>query len=137
MIYSVPYGKGEINFKLPEGFSITSLKPKQTSSVHDLYKKTREAILHPINSCSLPELVKGKNSVYIAVTDITRECPDKELLIPILEIVEKHVKRENITILIASGMHKDMSYDEKVEKYGKKIADNNHDGVRHVQASGF
>ncbi len=124
MIHSVPYGKGEINFKIPIGFSIHYAVPKQTSSLIDVYKKTLESISHPINSESLQDLIQGKNSVCIAVTDITRECPDKELLIPILEVIEKHVKRKNITIIIATGMHKSMSYDEKVEKYGKVIVDN-------------
>ena len=124
MIYSISYGKGKINFKIPEGFSIDSVIPKYTSPIISLYEKTLESILHPINSSPLPELVKGKKSVCIVVTDITRECPDKDLLIPILEVVEKEVKKENITILIAAGMHKNMSYDKKVEKYGKTITDN-------------
>jgi len=98
--------------------------PKQTLPLTDIYEKTLRAISHPINSKPLQDLVQGKNSVCIVVTDISRDCPDKELLIPILEVIESHVKRENITILIASGMHKSMSYDEKVEKYGKKITDN-------------
>ena len=121
-----------MNFKIPIGFSIHHVAPKQTSSLIDIYEKTLDAVSHPINSESLQDLVQGKNSVCIVVTDITRECPDKEILIPVLEVVEKHVNRENITILIASGMHKRMSYDEKVEKYGKKITDNykiiDHDG---------
>lgn len=124
LIYSVPFGKGELNFKIPAGFSIHSVIPKQSSFSLDVYKKTIEAISNPINSKSLQDLVKEKHSVCIVVTDLTRECPDKELLIPILEVIEKYVKRKNITILIASGMHKSMSYDEKVEKYGKAIVDN-------------
>ncbi len=132
MIHSILYGKGKINFKIPEGFSIDSIIQKHNPPITSLYEKTRESIFHPINTSPLPELVKGKKSVCIVVTDITRECPDKELLIPILEVVEKEIKKENITILIAAGMHKKMDYDEKVEKYGKKIVDNykiiDHDG---------
>jgi lactate racemase len=124
MIYSISYGKGKINFEIPEGFSLDSIIQKRSSPVISLYEKTLESILHPINSSPLQELVKGKKSVCIVVTDITRECPDKELLIPILEVVEKEIKKENITILIATGMHKSMSYDEKIEKYGKNIVDN-------------
>jgi len=132
MIHSILYGKGKINFKIPEGFSIDSIIQKHNPPLTSLYEKTRESIFHPINTSPLPELVKGKKSVCIVVTDITRECPDEELLIPILEVVEKEIKKENITILIAAGMHKKMCYDEKVEKYGKKIVDNykiiDHDG---------
>jgi lactate racemase len=80
--------------------------------------------LHPISSEPLNELVKGKNSVCIVVTDITRECPDNELLIPVLEILESELSKKNITILIANGMHRKMTYLEKVAKYGKNVVDN-------------
>ncbi len=123
MSYSVSYGKELITFNIPENFSLNLAEPKTVSPIKDVYEKTRNAIMHPVNSPSLSNLIKGKNSVCIVVTDITRKCPDKELLIPILEILETEIKKENITILIASGMHKKMNYDEKVEKYGKSICD--------------
>ena len=123
MSYSVSYGKEKITFNIPENFSLNIVETKFVSPVKDVYEKTRHSIMHPINSPSLSNLVKDKNSVCIVVTDITRNCPDKDLLIPILEILEKEIKKENITILIASGMHKKMNYDEKVEKYGKSICD--------------
>ncbi len=123
MSYSVSYGKEKTSFNIPNNFSLKIVETKTTLPVKDVYEKTHYSIMHPINSLSLHDLVKGKNSVCIVVTDITRKCPDKELLIPILEILEKEINKENIRILIASGMHKKMSYDEKVEKYGKLICE--------------
>jgi len=124
MSYSVSYGKELISFNIPETFSLSTIETKHFNPINNVYEKTRNSILHPINSMSLSKLVKGKNSACIVVTDITRKCPDKELLIPILEILEEEIKKENITILIASGMHKKMTYEEKVEKYGKSICEN-------------
>ena len=124
MSYSLPYGKEKINFKIPADFQVKILESKQTTFVNDVYEKTRNTIMHPTNSPSLLELVKGKKSVCIVVTDISRKCPDKELLIPILEILEKEIKREKILILVASGMHKKMNYEEKIEKYGKIVCQN-------------
>ena len=124
MSYSLPYGKEIINFKIPDDFQVKIVESKQTTFVKDVYEKTRNTIMHPINSPSLLELVKGKKSVCIVVTDISRKCPEKELLIPILEILEKEVKREKISILVASGMHKKMNYEEKIEKYGKIVCQN-------------
>jgi nickel-dependent lactate racemase len=123
MSYSVSYGKETISFNMPKNFSLNIVKTKSFSPINDVYEKTRDTLMNPINSSSLPYLVKGKNSACIVVTDITRTCPDKELLVPILEILETEIKKENIIILIASGMHKKMTYDEKVEKYGKSICD--------------
>lgn len=123
MSYSISYGKGKINFNIPDNFSIKIIEKKSVSSIQNIYEKTHNAIMNPINSPSLLNLIKGKNSACVVVTDITRKCPDKELLVPILEILETEIKKENITILIASGMHKKMSDSEKVEKYGKSIYD--------------
>ena len=123
MSYSIPYGKEKIHFDIPKNFSINIIKTKSILPINNIYEKTLNSITHPINSTSLTNLVKGKNSVCIVVTDITRKCPDKDLLIPIIEILEKEIKKENITILIASGMHKKMSLEEKIEKYGKSTCE--------------
>ena len=123
MSFSIPYGKGELNFKTNSNVKIRSLIPKKSPSISSIYQRTLESINNPINSRPLSDLIKGKNSICIVVTDVTRECPDKELLVPILEVIEREIKRENITILIASGMHKKMNPEEKIEKYGKKIAE--------------
>lgn len=121
MSYSVSYGKEKINFNLPENFSLNTIDMKSASAINNVYEKTLATLIHPTNSPPLSTLIKNKNSVCIVVTDITRKCPDKELLVPILEILEKEIKKENITILIASGMHKKMTDKEKIEKYGKAI----------------
>ena len=112
MMYSLPYGKVEIFFKIPEGFKLTIAEPKLKSSVDNVNAATKKALLHPINSRKLSETVSGKRTACIVVTDITRACPDKELLPPLLEEIEKGVSRNNITILIASGMHREMSHEE-------------------------
>ena len=124
MVYSLPYGKGEIFFKIPEGFKLTIVEPKLKSSVDDVNAATKKALLNPINSRKLSETVSGKRTACVVVTDITRACPDKELLPPLLEEIEKGVSRNNITILIASGMHREMSHEEKIEKYGKDVVAN-------------
>ena len=60
MSYSLPYGKEKINFKIPDDFQVKIVESKQTTFVKDVYEKTRNTIMHPINSPSLLELVKGK-----------------------------------------------------------------------------
>ena len=124
MSYSIVYGKDKIFFNIPKNFSIFSIKQKSFSEIRNVYEETRNSLMNPISSKSLLSLIKGKKSACIVVTDITRKCPDKELLIPILEILEKEISHEKITILIASGMHKKMTDNEKIEKYGKKVFEN-------------
>lgn len=121
--YSIPYGKEKIDFNIPDEFKITVVTPKLRSPVNDIEAKTRNALQHPINSRTLLELAKGKNSACIVVTDITRDCPEKQILPTILETIEHEIDRKKITILVACGMHREMTYEEKVEKYGKHIVD--------------
>ena len=124
MRYSVPYGKYHLIFNIPKDFEVSTVNSKLCKPVTNVSLKTKESILHPINSLPLSELVKGKKSACILVTDITRECPDEELLPPILETLETELNKEDISILIASGMHRNMTVEEKVSKYGKKIVEN-------------
>ncbi|MFB3152770.1 MAG: lactate racemase domain-containing protein, partial [Nitrosopumilaceae archaeon] len=124
MRYSVPYGKYHLIFNIPKDFEVSTVNSKLCKPVTNVSLKTKESILHPINSLPLSELVKGKKSACILVTDITRECPDEELLPPILETLETELNKEDISILIASGMHRKMTVEEKVSKYGKKIVEN-------------
>lgn len=123
MSFSISYGKKKINFNIPKNFPLNLAETKPVSPITNVYEKTLDTLKNPTNSPPLSSMIKGKNSVCIVVTDITRKCPDEALLIPILEILEKEIKQENITILIASGMHKKMNDDEKVEKYGKVICE--------------
>jgi len=124
MRYSIPYNKRSMYFEIPEEFNITIVNPNSKSTVKNIATATKESLSHPINSKKLSEIAKEKSTACIVVTDITRSCPEKELLPTILEEIEKEINRKDITLLIASGMHREMSYDEKIEKYGKDIVDN-------------
>ncbi|MGZ3615163.1 MAG: lactate racemase domain-containing protein, partial [Thermodesulfobacteriota bacterium] len=59
------------------------------------------------------------------VSDITRPVPYKGengILLPILRRLEASgVKKENIKIIVATGMHRPSTYEEKVEMYGEEI----------------
>ncbi|MBF8297163.1 MAG: Transcriptional regulator, partial [Bacteroidetes bacterium] len=58
-------------------------------------------------SRSLSELAQDAETVCITVCDITRPVPNKKLLPPVLRILEKSgVKGKNITILVATGLHR-------------------------------
>ena len=73
MRYSVPYGKHHLIFKIPKDFEVNNVNSKLCKPITNIISKTKESILNPINSLPLLELVKGKKSACILVTDITRE----------------------------------------------------------------
>ena len=99
----------------------------------DTQKAFEEAFLKPISSPTLEEIVRrkgkppGEMSVAIGVSDITRPVPYKGesgILPPLLRRLESSgIKRENIKIIVATGMHRASTPEEKVEMYGEEVAD--------------
>jgi nickel-dependent lactate racemase len=67
----------------------------------------------------------GEMSVAIAVSDITRPVPYKGesgILRPLLRRLETSgIRKENIKIIVATGMHRASSHEEKVEMYGQEV----------------
>lgn len=131
MKYSVPYGKKTIVFSVPSQLKIQIASLKKLKPIANFETKIANVLENPKNSKALLELAKNKKSACVVVTDITRNCPDNILLPMILQILEKEIPQDKIKILIANGMHRKMTRDEKIMKYGKKIVESysilNHD----------
>ncbi|GAI47304.1 unnamed protein product, partial [marine sediment metagenome] len=95
----------------------------------------REAITNslraPIGCPPLCDCLNKNDKVVVMVTDNTRPCPDDRLLPPILAELEAKVPRENITIMVAVGLHPPLDKQELVKKLGRDIVENynviNHD----------
>ena len=85
-----------------------------------------DAVRKPVGSESLADSLRKRsgNSVVIAVSDITRPIPYQTFLPALLnEIEETGVSRGDITILIATGMHRPSTRDEHRYMFGGRIPD--------------
>ena len=122
--FKIPYGKKKITFEIPSESNVTLVKTKSNQIITDIAEATKHTLTHPINSKRLSEILEIDNTVCVIVTDITRNCPDREILPPLIEEIKTKIKPSNLKLLIASGMHRQMSYAEKAEKYGEKIINN-------------
>lgn len=82
-----------------------------------------EALANPIGTKRLRELAKGKKKVTLVTSDHTRAVPSK-LTLPILlrEIREGNPDAE-ITILIATGLHRPTTEAEQRRMFGDSIVD--------------
>jgi nickel-dependent lactate racemase len=81
------------------------------------------ALDSPIGAAPLEQLARGRQSAAISVCDITRPAPNRLVLPPVLERLEKAgIPRERITILIATGLHRPASEAEIREICGDSIA---------------
>ena len=84
-----------------------------------------EAVRNPICSESLVDSIKKRprSSVIIAVSDITRPIPYRAFLPALLEEIESTgIDRESIAILIATGMHRPSTAEERLIMFGREVA---------------
>jgi nickel-dependent lactate racemase len=128
---SVEFGPHSLEVSVPP--SCVELTMKDVPIEPDPQKAIEEAFLHPISSPTLEEIIRkkgkppGEMTVAIAVSDITRPVPYKGesgILPPLLTRLESSgIKKENVKIIVATGMHRASTPEEKVEMYGQEVVD--------------
>jgi len=121
-VYRVPYGKTEIEFDLLPGMRGTVIHSQPIPPLADVSADIDKALAGPVNSAPLRELARKGDTVCIVFTDITRACPDYLLIPPILrELHAAGVRKEDITLLCGTGLHRASTYEEKVAKLGTDL----------------
>ena len=83
----------------------------------------REALEHPIGTPRLRELAKGKKKVVLVTRDHTRAVPSKLTLPILLEEIRSGNPDADITILIATGLHRATTEEEQRRMFGDAIVD--------------
>ena len=123
-MYTLPYSKTEITFDLLPDMKGKVIHAKTMLPLADVPDEINKALLKPINSAPLREIAKKGDSVCIVFTDITRACPDHLLIPPILsELHKAGVRREDVTLLCGTGLHRPSTDEEKVAKLGSKVVE--------------
>ena len=127
----VEFGRNAIEVLVPPG--CFELSMKGVPIVPDPRGAIEKAFSNPIGSPTLEEIIRkkgkppGEVTVGIAVSDITRPVPykgEKGILNPILSRLESTgIRKENIKIIVATGMHRPSTDEEKVEMYGKEVVE--------------
>ncbi|MHB1347323.1 MAG: nickel-dependent lactate racemase family protein [Candidatus Humimicrobiaceae bacterium] len=130
--FSIPFGKGNIKFKLPSSNFFEVKDRKNMEALENTEEAIFNSLNNPIGVPSLKDIASMKKSVCIVTTDITRSIPYKVILQPILKILhDSNIKKENIKFLVGIGTHRPNSMDELRDFLGEEIVDNyqviNHD----------
>ncbi|MEI7828290.1 MAG: nickel-dependent lactate racemase [Prolixibacteraceae bacterium] len=125
MIVSFQYGKDELLLRFPDDSLLykSKYKTKSKSAAELLF----ESIASPIGGNTLGEmlLTRKAGKVVIVVSDITRPIPYSKFLPELIALIETSgVKKEEITILVATGMHRPSTRDEHQQMFGKYILNN-------------
>lgn len=107
-LVNLPYGRGTLTYEIngnPARYQL--IQPNcELSQIRYSNKAVRKALASPIGVENPWAGVGEESTVAITVNDKTRPVPNTTLLPPLLGVLQtKGVKKENITIYIASGTH--------------------------------
>ena len=129
----IPYYTSTLNLHVDE----ENLKAVLTAKMHGFHaEKTQEqlvldALEHPVGSPRLRELARDKQKIVIVTSDHTRAVPSKITLPLLLKEIRSGNPQADITILIATGLHRPTTEEEQRRMFGddivghEKIAINN------------
>jgi len=118
------YGKEEIRLPIEDKNIIKILNLEKQGVLLNPENRLKELLKNPIGCPSLRELVfqKKASKILIIVNDITRPTPYEIILPPLLdELQQTGIKKENITFMVATGIHRSNSPEEIKEMFGENI----------------
>jgi lactate racemase len=124
MKINLAYGQDGLSVDIPERNLTKVLTPAETRPIEDPGPFLLDALEHPIGSPSLASIARNAKSACIVISDITRPVPNKILLPPLLDTLERvGVPSGRITILVATGLHRPSSRQELESMVGTGILD--------------
>lgn len=143
MMIELAYGQNSIPVDLPQHHLQEIVWPREFPGLSADTNLVQQALRFPKNSPTLSELVRLKSarSAVIVVNDITRPTPYQEILPPLLdELTETGIDKENIILLIATGIHRPQTEEENQLVFGPDICSQyrivNHDCDRDLALAG-
>jgi nickel-dependent lactate racemase len=122
------YGRGQLEVELPErhgegGIRVDVLEKLRVPPVADPERALRAALETPVAAAPLHEVARGRRDAVIVVSDRTRPVPNAVLLPPILDALEAAgLRRQAISVQVATGLHRPNSAAELDEMLGPELA---------------
>jgi len=123
---SLPYGKSCLQLDIEGCSSVHILEQKAYVPEFTDDAETRRALSAPIRSSSLRELARDKKNVLIVTNDITRPMPSMITIPALIDEIRCGNLHAEITIIIASGLHRAMTKQELIDKMGEDIVSGYH-----------
>jgi nickel-dependent lactate racemase len=113
-------GQKKVDLDLPD--SVQILEMKALAPIGDPVTAVYDALSRPVKSPSLKDIALGKKNACVVISDVTRPVPNKLILPPLLKTLEESgIKKHDITLLIATGMHRPNLGEELEPMVGRPI----------------
>ena len=114
------YGEEGLDINLPDYLNIDVLEPGFREGLPDQAAAIEDALLRPIDSKPLREMVKQSDTVGIVINDITRPIPYK-IILPTLLRELGGIPDERILLFNATGTHRSNTDAELTKMLGEEI----------------
>jgi len=116
------YGDTGLEIEIPNSFRCTEIRTRSSTPLADPAGYLKKLCLAPGSGEPLDVLASRAESACIVVPDHTRPVPSGKLLPPILDAVEAGgVRKDRITVLIGTGMHRPSTPAEREWMFGAEI----------------
>lgn len=124
--FKIPYYTSSLELHVEEENLEAVITAKTDEYVADKTEAqlVEAALASPIGTPRLRELARGKHKVTIVTSDHTRAVPSKLTLPILLREIREGSPDADITILIATGLHRPTTEAEQRRMFGDAIVDN-------------
>jgi nickel-dependent lactate racemase len=119
---TLAYGRHGLDVEVPEDAVV--ILPSELEALPDEQSGVDHALEHPLAGPPLAELAAGARRVAVVFPDLTRPMPNRTVLPPVLRQLERSsVPDEAITLLCATGTHRQATPSEMEELVGRDVVE--------------
>ena len=125
---ALPYGHTSLDLHVDEEHLEALVETRMGELVPDPSEEelVREALANPIGTPRLRDLARGKDRIVLVTSDHTRAVPSRITLPLELAEIRAGNPHADITILIATGLHRMTTEEEQRRMFGDAIVDYEH-----------
>jgi nickel-dependent lactate racemase len=122
MRLKLDYGRTGLEVDLPADRLVGPLALRAVTPLANPEEAIAEVLAKPTGTPPLADLARGRKNACIVICDVTRPVPNRLLLVPMLQTLEEAgISRDDILILIATGLHRPNQGNELEEMVGPDI----------------
>jgi lactate racemase len=119
MKYLMNYGRGGLSLELPDHWNVTVIRKRPMPALPDPVAAMAQALKMPVGSRTLTEEAKGRSKACILICDVTRPVPNGLILPTVIrELLGAGLSPEQITVMVATGLHRPNEWEELREVVG-------------------
>ncbi|HEX9655639.1 MAG TPA: nickel-dependent lactate racemase [Bacteroidota bacterium] len=116
------YGKKGLDIDIPDRNLVKVMTMPAAEALADPDNAILQALQNPIESPPFSDLARRAKSACVVICDVTRPAPNKIILPHIFHALEENgIDRVNVTVLVATGLHRPSKPEELEEMVGVDI----------------